>query len=279
MPWEQRYFKGDQVWVRLDDDGDYDLEDERVPMRYDNEAKAKTYHAHPDNIADTEREAEQTWREQLEAREQELDERERALEAREQALDDWEARLKDQGIAELEERDRRDREEASSSTDVFERPELAAVQGRLEVSPQPPADASDLDPPSSGVVEIHTDGACAGNPGPCGFGVVLRHDGAYLEMAGFLGDGTNNIAELTAIEAALRAVTDRSRPVELHTDSRYAIGVLVDGWEANANRDLILGIRDLIEMFEDLELCKVEAHAGEVLNERADHLAKGSLPD
>jgi ribonuclease HI len=284
--WEPRYFKGDRVWVRLDDEGDYDLEDDLVPMRYDDDETAKIYHADPSNIAADEEEAEATWRSRLEARERDLDERERRLDARERALDDreaalddWESRLKEQGIAELEERDRDDDREASTMPEVLRRPELSVVQGGLELSTEPPESIADLDPPAPREIEIHTDGACAGNPGPCGFGVVLRCDGGYLEMSGFLGQGTNNVAELTAIKAALESIDDRSRAVCLHTDSRYAIGVLVGGWNAKANRDLILGIRDLIESFDDLEFCKVEAHAGEALNERADDLAKHSIPD
>ncbi len=140
-----------------------------------------------------------------------------------------------------------------------------------------PDELCHIEEPADDLIEIHTDGACSGNPGPCGYGVIIRDGFDYLEISQSLGHGTNNIAELTAIKVALESVEDPSRPVHLYTDSSYCIGVLTKGWKAKANRSLILSIRELMEDFEDLELRKVKGHSGDPLNERADDLATSSL--
>ncbi len=146
-----------------------------------------------------------------------------------------------------------------------------------QVSTEIPDELLSYPRPEDGVVEVYTDGACSGNPGPCGYGLLMRDGDAYREISQYLGIGTNNIAELTAIKVALENVADKSRPVRVHTDSRYSIGVLVDGWKAKANRELILEIREMIAHFDDLKLIKVKGHAGQPLNERADTLATSTL--
>lgn len=122
-------------------------------------------------------------------------------------------------------------------------------------------------------VLVYTDGACSGNPGPAGLGVVMRYNGEQHELSEYLGEGTNNIAELTAIARALDAVPDKTRRVELHTDSQYAIGVLTKHWKAKANRELILDIKQRLTEFTAIRLHYVRGHNGDPLNERADELA------
>src|SRR5438309_6949357 len=96
----------------------------------------------------------------------------------------------------------------------------------------------------------YTDGACTGNPGPMGIGVVLIAGSHRKEISEYLGPrGTNNIAELTAILRALEAIKDRSRPVVIHSDSAYAIGLLSSGWKAKANTELVARIRALLREF------------------------------
>lgn len=146
-----------------------------------------------------------------------------------------------------------------------------------QVSTEIPDELISYPPPEDGIVEVYTDGACSGNPGPCGYGVLVRDGSDYREINQYLGKGTNNIAELMAIKVALEHVDDRSRPVRIYTDSRYSIGVLVDGWKAKANRELILSIRDIIAEFDDVKLIKVKGHSGHPLNERADTLATSTL--
>ena len=131
-------------------------------------------------------------------------------------------------------------------------------------------------------IHVWTDGACTGNPGPAGLGVVYidgKEPEKRQELSEFLGDGTNNIAELTAIERGLQLVPagDRTRIVAVYTDSSYAIGLLSMGWKAKANVELVARIRGLCKTFGDLRFVKVAGHSGIVLNERTDELATSAV--
>ena len=123
----------------------------------------------------------------------------------------------------------------------------------------------------------YTDGACTGNPGPAGAGfVIILPDGKIWEGFESLGMGTNNIAELMAVLRALEAVT-RGKALVVHTDSKYAIGVLTAGWKAKANQDLIARIRGLLERRPEVSFVYVPGHAGVPMNERADELAREAV--
>lgn len=124
-----------------------------------------------------------------------------------------------------------------------------------------------------GTIIVYADGACSGNPGPAGIGVVIQDDRIRRELSQFLGEGTNNIAELTAVLEAANAITDHDRPVRIHTDSKYSIGVLTMNWKAKANTELIARVKQALRPFTDLQLIHVPGHAGVLLNERADALA------
>jgi ribonuclease HI len=128
----------------------------------------------------------------------------------------------------------------------------------------------------AGRVIAYTDGACLGNPGPAGLGyTVIWPDGARVERGEPLGRGTNNIAELTAILRVLELLADqRDRPVVIHSDSEYAIGVLMRGWKAKANQELVQRIRAALRRFPACELRKVPAHSGVPDNELVDGLAR-----
>jgi ribonuclease HI len=112
-----------------------------------------------------------------------------------------------------------------------------------------------------------------------GLGVVLVDRGKIHEISEYLGNGTNNIAELTAIQRALEAVPpdQREREVVIHADSAYAIGLLTQGWKAKANQALVAELRALAAGFPRLRFVKVKGHAGIPLNERADQLATGAI--
>ncbi len=125
-----------------------------------------------------------------------------------------------------------------------------------------------------GAITVYTDGACTGNPGPAGLGVVMLDGKARQELSEYLGVGTNNIAELTAIERALDMTERHAAPVRIHTDSKYAIGVLTKGWKAKANQELIAGIRDKLGGRSGIAIVYVPGHSGVPLNERADELAR-----
>jgi ribonuclease HI len=133
--------------------------------------------------------------------------------------------------------------------------------------------------PSGAAVEIWTDGACSGNPGPMGIGVVVIDDGQRHEKGEYLGVGTNNIAELTAIERGIELANGgggEGRRLRVYTDSSYAIGVLDKGWKAKANQELIARLKRRLAPL-DVEFVKVSGHAGVPENERCDELARGAI--
>jgi ribonuclease HI len=120
----------------------------------------------------------------------------------------------------------------------------------------------------------YTDGACTGNPGPAGLGVVLLDAGKRVELSEYLGTGTNNIAELTAVLRALEMTKGR---VVIHTDSQYSIGILTKGWKAKLNKELVGRIREVLADRPGARLVYVPGHAGVPLNERADELAREAI--
>ena len=126
-------------------------------------------------------------------------------------------------------------------------------------------------------IHVWTDGACEGNPGPAGLGVVIIDGAERRELSEYLGQGTNNIAELTAILRGLEAIADRKRPVVVYSDSQYSIGLLTQNWKAKANKELVEELRGLTRQFRDLRFVKVAAHSGIPLNERVDELARGAI--
>jgi ribonuclease HI len=132
-------------------------------------------------------------------------------------------------------------------------------------------------PPQDEAICIFTDGASSGNPGPAGIGFVLRYGKYQKEVSRFIGRATNNIAELTAIQAALSCLKDRELPVRIFTDSSYAYGVLTLGWKPKKNQDLVKSIKNTISKFKDIAFIKVKGHGGNTDNERADFLATSAI--
>ena len=136
-------------------------------------------------------------------------------------------------------------------------------------------------------VTIHTDGACSGNPGPGGYGVVLQLGGRRKEMSGGFRLTTNNRMELLAAIEGLAALR-RPCAVSLYTDSKYLADAVNKGWarrwRANGwrrgktktdkavNPDLWARLLDLLEVH-DVQIIWVRGHAGDPGNERADALA------
>ena len=134
-------------------------------------------------------------------------------------------------------------------------------------------------------VEIFTDGACSGNPGPGGWGAVLRFGGREKELFGGEVDTTNNRMELTAVIEALLALKEPCK-VTLTTDSKYVCDAVLKGWvyswqkngwrkadkKPALNVDLWEKLHPLLETHE-VEFCWVKGHAGHPENERCDALA------
>jgi ribonuclease HI len=140
-------------------------------------------------------------------------------------------------------------------------------------SPKAPSKASSA---GGAAVEIWTDGACSGNPGPMGIGVVVIDGATRREKGEYLGVGTNNIAELTAIGRGIDLSGGGGRRLRVYTDSSYAIGVLSKGWKAKANQELIAQLKRQIAPL-DVEFVKVAGHAGVPENERCDELAREAV--
>jgi ribonuclease HI len=127
-------------------------------------------------------------------------------------------------------------------------------------------------------IHIWADGACSGNPGPAGSGTVLVQGQRRREISTWLGEGTNNVAELTAVLQGLRALKRPvRRPLVVHTDSQYSIGVLARGWKAKANQELVAEIRTEIAGIPRVVWHWIRGHDGVVLNERADALARRAV--
>ncbi len=138
------------------------------------------------------------------------------------------------------------------------------------------------------VVEIFTDGACSGNPGPGGWGAVLRYNEAEKEISGGAARTTNNRMEMMAAIAALEALKRPAR-VRLHTDSTYLKDGITKwihawkarGWKTSAkkpvkNQDLWQRLEAAQERH-DVKWFWVKAHAGHPENERADALARAAI--
>ena len=133
-------------------------------------------------------------------------------------------------------------------------------------------------------VEIYTDGACKGNPGPGGWGAWLKSGTRHKELCGGEAQTTNNRMELTAVIEALGSLK-RPCNVKLHTDSQYVkngISVWIHDWKRRGwrtadkkpvkNEDLWRKLDDAVQGH-DIEWIWVKGHAGDPGNERADGLA------
>jgi ribonuclease HI len=139
-------------------------------------------------------------------------------------------------------------------------------------------------------VEIYSDGACRGNPGPGGWGVVLRYGDAEKELWGGEAETTNNRMELTAVIRGLEGLT-RSCPVRVVTDSQYVkngITQWIHNWRRNGwktanrkpvkNADLWQELWDQVENH-DVTWEWVKGHSGHPENERADQLANRGIDE
>ena len=138
-------------------------------------------------------------------------------------------------------------------------------------------------------IEIYTDGACSGNPGPGGWGAVLRYNGHEREISGAERDTTNNRMELTAVIRALQALKEPCT-VSLYTDSAYVANAFNKGWLTSwqkhgwttsaktpvENQDLWKILLDLTAEHR-VTFIKVKGHADNELNNRCDALARGAI--
>ncbi|MCL2838769.1 MAG: ribonuclease HI [Oscillospiraceae bacterium] len=138
-------------------------------------------------------------------------------------------------------------------------------------------------------VELYTDGACSGNPGPGGYGAILTYNGREKELVGGEEITTNNRMELTAVIVGLEALKEPCN-VTVYSDSKYVVDAMNEGWaekwhdnnwmrnskEPALNPDLweqLLGL----SMEHDVTFVWVKGHAGHPQNERCDKLATGYI--
>lgn len=134
-------------------------------------------------------------------------------------------------------------------------------------------------------VEMFTDGACSGNPGPGGWGVLMRYNGHEKELSGGEVSTTNNRMEMMAVIEGLAALKKPSK-VKLYTDSQYVqkgVSEWMKGWKAKGwparikNQDLWLRIDSEISKH-DVEFIWVRGHDGHTENEYVDKLAVAAIP-
>lgn len=137
-------------------------------------------------------------------------------------------------------------------------------------------------------VEVFTDGACSGNPGPGGWGAILRYNGTERELSGGEADTTNNRMELAAAIEALNALKEPCR-VDLYTDSVYVrdgISGWIESWKRNGWKTAAKKPVKNTELWQALDEARarhqvswhwVKGHASHPENERADALARAGM--
>jgi len=238
MKWKQALFKGKTVWAGVTEDGAVFSSGGRTPIRYSERSGAKIYRAGSSGLR----------------------------------LQDGEAVELPSGVSPDAPKPSKKSSGLGSAKTRTEAQRKRAVEVASEL-------VSSFSPTS---VVCFTDGSCRGNPGPSGLGVVVKlPDGRVLTRSEFLGKGTNNIAELSALGVAIDTVVaagvDDSVRVEILTDSKYAHGLLTQGWKAKANRELIESIREKVRNRGNIRFHWVAGHAGIPENEQADELANQAI--
>ena len=131
-------------------------------------------------------------------------------------------------------------------------------------------------------IQIYTDGAARGNPGPGGYGVILKYGSHRKELSAGYKHTTNNRMELMAVIKALQTLTKTDIPIEIFSDSQYVVKAVTEGWLLNwmrtgfkggkKNRDLWTTYFHLAKNF-DIQFHWVKGHADNPYNNRCDELA------
>ncbi len=238
MGWRRVGFKGQKVWVEVDASGAPAASGGRVAIRYSDAAGAKLYRAGVAGLGEPEG-----------------------------PTADLPDGISADAAPAASAPSARGSGFGKAGTRTAAQTEAAAAKAESIVAAQTP-----------GTVLAFADGACKGNPGPAGSGaLVILPDGRRGTSCASLGRGTNNVAELTAIQLVLDLLTDAdvatTTPIALLTDSKYAIGVLAQNWKAKANVDLIAEVKRGLKAWPKLKLHWVAGHAGVEGNEAADGLA------
>ncbi len=246
MAWRRADFKGNKIYAEVDAGGALAVESGRVAIRYSGRPGAKIYRAGASRVA--------------------VDEG-----AAVEQLPDGET--PDESPTESKSKSKSSRKSGFGKAGTRSKQQAAMA-----------ADAAKklIEGLDAGTAVCFTDGSCRGNPGPAGAGAFVQlPDGSVGEAAQCLGQGTNNIGELTAIGMALDLLDEQDvlhdTPIALFTDSSYAIGVLTKGWKAKANQVLIADVKSKIARWPGLQIHWVAGHVGTDGNERADALANAGV--
>jgi len=138
------------------------------------------------------------------------------------------------------------------------------------------------------LIEIYTDGACSGNPGPGGYGIILKYGAHERMISGYDPATTNNRMEMTAVIEALKAIK-KPCSIKICSDSSYVIKgitIWIKGWMKNnwvnsqkkpvLNRDLWETLQSLVSHHE-IEWLWVKGHEGHIENEKCDKLAREAI--
>jgi len=240
MPWTTMILRGQKVLVRCDDAGRPLAESGRVEIRY-KPNDGRKYQALPANLA--------------------------ALPGAEIFGDDH------CGPAEAP----APKTATATSTSTASTAKKSSGAGRAGPSKAAAIASGEPAPKKDGAVVVYADGACSGNPGPAGLGILVDEGTARSELSEYLGTGTNNIAELTAILRVAERYAGDPRCIEIRTDSQYSIGVLSKGWKAKANTELVAEVKRALARMSDVHLTYVPGHSGFAGNERADELARAAV--
>ncbi|WP_419241709.1 ribonuclease HI [Cardinium endosymbiont of Nabis limbatus] len=137
------------------------------------------------------------------------------------------------------------------------------------------------------MIDIYTDGSARGNPGPGGYGIILKHNGYTKELSQGYRKTTNNRMELLAVIIGLETLKQMGQTVTIHSDSKYVIHAIEKGWLKNwikidfkhkKNPDLWKRFW-IVYQKHFVRFCWVKGHAGHYENERCDALAVASSYD
>ncbi len=140
-------------------------------------------------------------------------------------------------------------------------------------------------------VELYTDGACSYNPGPGGYGIVLKYNEVKKEFSGFCENTTNNRMEITAVIEGFKLLKEPC-DVTVYSDSAYTLNAFLEGWLDNwqknnwrtAGKKPVLNVdlwQELLEVIKphSVTWVKVKGHADNELNNRCDALARKQIED
>jgi len=165
-----------------------------------------------------------------------------------------------------------------------------AVDNLKQASPEPTVKRVDHEPSNQTPIQIWSDGACSGNPGPGGWGTIILRNGEYRELSGYIPKTTNNIMEMTGALEGIRQ-TPVGCQLIITSDSQYLVKGMtqwIKGWKRKnwkkADGKAVLNKSIWMELDKEASLRRVEwqwikGHAGHVENERCDELARDAITD